>query len=275
MVGIIALKAQSDGLPRGAYQMPYTRYESEEANKGGGAIYHEAFDFDQTKMASEASNQQYVGLPTNGSFVQWTVNEAGRGVAMRFTMPDNESTGEGNTGSLDVYVNNVKVKTVNLTSRYAWQYFRKGEDKCYQLKAGTDKTRMRFDEVHFLLDNSVNAGDVIKIQKGNGDAFEYGVDFIEIEPVPAIKSAPANALNVVDFGANGNSYGTQTWTNTTATACSGGMFSNSTISNALAGAYNASGSTSGNIGCAAGTIGASSATAYIVATKLTASTKLL
>ncbi|WP_158233400.1 Ig-like domain-containing protein [Reichenbachiella sp. 5M10] len=211
IVGLVCLTllsfgayAQSDGLPRGAYQMPYTRYESEEASYGGGSTLHQAHDFDQNKMASEASNQEYVGLPSNGAYVQFAMTETGRGVTMRFTMPDNESTGEGHNGSLDVYVNGSFAQTVDLTSRYAWQYFRKGEDKCYQIKAGTDKTRMRFDEVHFLLSSNVNPGDVIRIQKGNGDSFEYGVDFIEVEPVDAPKPAPANSLSVVDFGATGN-----------------------------------------------------------------------
>ena len=147
--------------------------KSENGTRGGGAAYYEALNFDQSKTAAEASNQQYVGLPSNGAFVQWTVNEAGRGVTMRFTMPDDEATGLGRNGSLDVYVNNVKVKTINLTSYYAYQYFSTGVDKCEQIKAGTSKTFMRFDEMHFLLDNALKAGDVLKIQKGNGDALEY------------------------------------------------------------------------------------------------------
>jgi hypothetical protein len=65
-------------------------------------------------------------------------------------MPDNEATGLGRDGSLDIYVNNVKVKTVNLTSYYAYQYFYTGVDKCEQIKGSTTKTFMRFDETHFL-----------------------------------------------------------------------------------------------------------------------------
>ncbi len=66
-------------------------------------------------------------------------------------------------------------------------------------------------------------------------------------------------------GAGSNSYGTQTWTNTTAVACSAGVFSDTTVGKALAGAYAANGSTSGNVGCAAG------GTTYVVAAKLTSS----
>ena len=82
------------------------------------------------------------------------------------------------------------------------------------------------------------------------------------------------------YGNNGNTYapgGNVTWTNGTgptgtAALCTGGMFSDANIKNAIAGAYTSSGSTAGNVGCAAGTIGVSSAIAYIAAVKLTAST---
>jgi polygalacturonase len=55
-----------------------------------------------------------------------------------------------------------------------------------------------------FLDVALKAGDVLKIQKGNGDALEYGVDFVEIEPVPTAKAALANSLSVTDYGANGS-----------------------------------------------------------------------
>ena len=76
------------------------------------------------------------------------------------------------------------------------------------------------------------------------------------------------------YGNNGNTYGTQTWASpTNAAVCTGGMFADANIKNALAGAYTAGGSPATlGIGCAAGAIGASSANAYIVMAKLTAST---
>ena len=44
---------------------------------------------------------------------------------MRFTLPDGNG-GTGVKGSLDVYVNNKKVKTVKLDSFWMWQYFNSG-----------------------------------------------------------------------------------------------------------------------------------------------------
>src|SRR5262249_2489053 len=48
--------AQSDGLPRGAHLMPYTRYEATSTSLGGGATLLGP-TFDQTKVQSEASRQ--------------------------------------------------------------------------------------------------------------------------------------------------------------------------------------------------------------------------
>lgn len=190
------LAAQSDGLPRGASEMPYTRYEAEDGNRGGGAIFHETTTFDETKIAAEASNQKYVGLPSNGSFVEWTVNEPGDGITLRFNMPDSP-TGEGENGALDIYVNGNMVKTIDITSYWAYQYFPGSEPE----NDPSDRPRMRFDETHFMLNTSLASGDVLKIQKNNGDAFEYGVDFVEIESVPAPIAKPAGYVSVTDFGA--------------------------------------------------------------------------
>nr|WP_229695924.1 right-handed parallel beta-helix repeat-containing protein [Paenibacillus albidus] len=186
---------------RGA-SMPYSRYDTENATRAGGATLKSAPTFDQSLIASEASGQSYVALPSNGSNLEWTVREGegGAGVTMRFTMPDS-ADGMGLTGSLDVYVNGVKAKTVPLTSYYNWQYF-SGDMPGDASSAG--RPLFRFDEVHWKLDTPLQPGDKVRIQKNNGDSLEYGVDFIEIEPVPAAIARPASSVSVLDFGATPN-----------------------------------------------------------------------
>ena len=105
------------------------------------------------------------------------------------------------TGWIAVYVNGSKVKTVPLTSYYNWQYF-SSDHPGDTPSAG--RPLFRFDEVHWKLDTPLKAGDTIRIQKTNGDNLEYGVDFLEIESVPAAISRPANAVSVTDFGAVAN-----------------------------------------------------------------------
>ena len=190
----------------GAYQMPYMRYDSQDAKIGGNAVRESAPDFDRTKTASEASNQEYAALKTTEDFISWKINNPANGITVRFTLPDNDSLTNresvGRRSNIDIFVNDRKVKTVTLDSRWAWQYF---IDKDSDPKPDiTDYTMMRFDEVHFLLDKKIKVGDVLKIAKSADDGLDCGIDFIEIEDVPAPIQKPANALNVKDFGAKGD-----------------------------------------------------------------------
>lgn len=185
--------------------MPYTRYDSETATLGGGAVIATSNDFARSNVASQASKQSYVRLPDNGAYAEWTMGTTGNGVTMRFTMPDT-SNGMGQSGSLDVYVNGTKVKTVDLTSYFMWQYFPNSaagwDGKPEDSPTGTGC--FAFDEVHFKLDTSLKPGDKIRIQSSGANGLEYGVDFIETEETGAAIAQPANSLSITDFGAVAN-----------------------------------------------------------------------
>lgn len=195
-----------DWEPNGTHgaQVPYKRYDTEHATYGGGAQLKTAPTFIQSLTASEASGQAYIALPSNGSYAQWTIraNEGGAGVTMRFTMPDS-ANGMGLTGGLDVFVNGARAQAVPLTSYYNYQYFNPGGGHPADTPAGGNPL-FRFDEVHWKLSTALQPGDVIRIVKANGDNLEYGVDFLEIEPVPAALARPGNSVSVTDFGAIAN-----------------------------------------------------------------------
>ncbi len=149
-------------------------------------------------LASQASDQGYVELSSSGSSVQWTVAQDNQaGVTMRFTLPDT-SDGMGQSGSVDCYVNNVKVQTVSLTSYYAWQYFGGGGDPSDTPTNGVPA--FAFDEVHWMLATPLKTGDTIRIQSTGGPV--VGVDFLEIEPVPAAIPQPAGSVSVASYGAS-------------------------------------------------------------------------
>lgn len=176
--------------------MPYTRYDSGEANLGGGAELKTSNNWNLEEIASQASNQSYVNLPEDGAYAEWTMNTSGDGVVMRFTMPDT-SNGMGQDGSLDVYVNGEKVKTVDLTSYYMWQYMDGNPNDV----PGTGTACFAFDEVHFRLDEALKAGDKIRIQSSGANNLVYGVDFLEIEEVEAPIAQPENSYSITDYGA--------------------------------------------------------------------------
>ncbi len=140
---------------RGAYQLPYTRYEADTAQNLSNAQVLEAIQYDQASTAAEASDQKYVQLSGNSSFDEWQVATVGDGVTVRFTMPDS-SDGSGTEGALNVYVNGNRVdihqygvtrSQVPLTSYWAWQYYPNVEPE----NQPSTRPRMRFDETHFQL----------------------------------------------------------------------------------------------------------------------------
>ena len=125
------------------------------------------------------------------------MNTTGAGVTMRFTMPDS-GDGMGLTGSLDVYVNGSKVETVNLTSYWMWQYFGGGNPS--DTNDG-GAPLFAFDEVHFTLPTALKSGDKLRIQSSGASGLEYGVDFVEVEDIPAAIQRPPSAYSVADYGA--------------------------------------------------------------------------
>ena len=194
----LSLRQDLNNINVGA-TLPYVRYDSDEALLGGGAILITSPNHLQDNIASQASKQSYVNLPSNGAYAEWTMNSTGKGVTMRFTMPDSND-GMGQNGSVDIYVNEKKMKTINLTSYYMWQYFPGGDPS--DIPGGAPD--FAFDEVHFLLDSSLRIGDKIRIQSSGANGLEYGIDFLEIEEVGEPIPQPENSYSVIDFGARPN-----------------------------------------------------------------------
>ena len=105
--------------------MPYTRYDSETAKLGGGATLVKSATGSVRISQHKLLSSHNIELPSNGSYAEWTMKTNANGVTLRFTMPDTPD-GMGQNGSLDIYINEKKVQTVDLTSYYMWQYFASG-----------------------------------------------------------------------------------------------------------------------------------------------------
>lgn len=174
--------------------MPYTRYDSETAKLGGGATLVKSANWKRTDIATQASKQSYIELPSNGSYAEWTMKTNANGVTLRFTMPDTPD-GMGQNGSLDIYINEKKVQTVDLTSYYMWQYFASGNPSD---KNDNGVGCFAFDETHFILNKPLHVNDRIRIQSSGAKGLKYGVDFIETEVVPQEIDRPAGAVSVTD-----------------------------------------------------------------------------
>jgi len=201
---------------RGA-NMPYDYYEAEDGVTGGGAS---VIGPNRTvgDLAGEASGRRAVTLNSNGAYVEWTTKAPTNTLVTRFSIPD--SAGGGGTNStLNIYVDGVFHKAINLTSKYAWLY---GAEAGPGNSPSAGAQRHIYDEANVMLNASVPAGHKIRLQKDAANSGTFAIDFVNLEqvspianPDPARYAVPAgfshqdvqNALDRVRMDTTGNLVG--------------------------------------------------------------------
>ncbi|GAA3848700.1 discoidin domain-containing protein [Streptomyces coacervatus] len=169
--------------------LPFTSVEAESATTTGTKI---GPDYTQGTLASEASGRQAVRL-TSGQRVEFTVPRASNAVNVAYSVPD------GQSGSLDVYVNGTKLaKTLPVTSKYSYI------DTGWIPGA---KTHHFFDNTRLLLGQSVQAGDKVAFES---TGTQVTVDVADFEPVDAAAGQPAGSVSVTSKGADPSGNGDST-----------------------------------------------------------------
>ncbi len=165
---------------RGA-RMPYDMYEAEDAVVGGGAA---VVGPNRTvgDLAGEASGRRAVTLNDTGAYVEFTAKAPTNTLVTRFSIPDAPGGG-GINATLNVYVDGVFHKAINLTSRYAWLY---GEESSPSNSPGAGPPRHIYDEANIMLNGTVPAGSRIRLQKDAANTSRYAIDFINLEQVTPI-----------------------------------------------------------------------------------------
>ncbi|MEV4172264.1 discoidin domain-containing protein [Nonomuraea sp. NPDC049709] len=196
---------------RGA-NMPYDTYEAEDAAVGGGAT-RVGPSREIGTVAGEASGRRAVTLNQTGAYVEFTTRAPTNTLVTRFSMPDAPGGG-GIDSTLNVYVDGTFLKTINLTSRYAWLY---GPEASPNNNPGSGPPRHIYDEANLLLGRTVPEGSRIRLQKDAANAHNYAIDFVDFEqvaqlgnPDPAKYAVPAgfshqdvqNALDKARMDAN-------------------------------------------------------------------------
>ncbi len=144
---------------RGA-NMPYDMYEAEDGVLGGGAS---VVGPNRTigDIAGEASGRRAVQLNSVGSYVEFTTRASTNTLVTRFSIPDSAGGG-GTSSTLNIYVDNVFLKAIDLNSRYAWLY---GNEAGPGNSPGAGGPRHIYDEANVMLGTTVAAGHKIKLQK--------------------------------------------------------------------------------------------------------------
>ncbi|MGY0007830.1 discoidin domain-containing protein [Micromonospora sp. I033] len=201
---------------RGA-NVPYDMYEAEEGRVGGGA---QVIGPNRTigDLAGEASGRRAVTLNTTGAYVEWTTRAATNSLVTRFSIPDAPGGG-GIDSTLNIYVNGVLHKPINLTSKHIWLY---GAEAGPSDSPGAGAPRHLYDEANVMLNSTVPAGATIRLQKDPANSTTYAIDFVNTElvspranPDPARYRVPTgfshadvqNALDAVRMDTTGNLVG--------------------------------------------------------------------
>jgi hypothetical protein len=197
MVGAGACGA---GAKPGA-DLPWTTYEAE-AMKTSGAILGPKYD--PYLVETESSGQQCVKLAAAGEFVEFTAAEDANAVVVRYSLPDAKEGG-GTSASLDLLVNGRKVRTLALTSRYSWLY----GNYPFSNHPRDGKPRNFYDEAR-VKDLKIARGDVIRLERANGDPAYCILDLVDLENVPGPHAEPADSLSIVDYGADRTGAGDST-----------------------------------------------------------------
>jgi subtilase family serine protease len=190
--------------------MPYTTYEAENASYTGALV---SGGRGWGQLSSEASGRAAVKLTTAGQYVQFATTAAGQGMVLRYSIPDTADGSAYNAG-VSLYVNGVKKNDIVLTNEYSWLYgtwSTEGGNKHWSNSpSATPQNPHRFfDEVAVVLDASYPAGTVIKLVRETSNlnfasTSSVTVDFIELEPIPAQLTMPANFVDIRNYGAVAN-----------------------------------------------------------------------
>lgn len=184
-------------------KLAYTTYEAEQGELKNGIVENQSSSKEADRAtAREASGQAYVDLPTNAS-VSFIAQAEANAATVRYTVPDGES------GKVEVKVNNTVIGTLDLSSKSNWQYldnytYHPNDDiKVHDTPAADRLARFQFDEVSQLFkDAHINKGDTVTIT--NLDSTPVGIDLVDLEKAPDAIRQPENSVSITDFGAIAN-----------------------------------------------------------------------
>lgn len=183
-------------------KLGYTTYEAEQGELKNGVVKNAPSSEAEHATAREASGQAYVDLPTNAS-VSFIAQADANAVTVRYTVPDGES------GKVEVKVNNTVIGTVDLSSKSNWQYLDNykyhpdGDIKVHDTPAADRLARFQFDEVSQLFkEANIKVGDKVTIT--NIDSTPVGIDLVDLEKAPDAIKQPENSVSITDFGAVAN-----------------------------------------------------------------------
>ena len=172
----------------------YTEYEAEDGTTNAEILeYSTAY----RELSSEASGRSAVRLSNTGDYVEFILTQDTNSLDLRYCIPDSED-GKGMDATLGLYINGVRKESLSLTSKYSWVY----GSYPWTNNPADGKAHRFFDESRYLLNYTIPAGAVIRLQRDDSDtAAYYVIDLLDTEGVGAAAIQPVNSLSIVDYGA--------------------------------------------------------------------------
>jgi hypothetical protein len=174
--------------------LPWTTHEAE-AMKTNGTVLGPKYE--PYLVETESSGEQCVKLAATGDYVEFTAAVAANSLVVRFSQADSPD-GAGTRARFALSVNGQVVRPLVLDSHYTHLY----GNYPFTNRPADGRRRNFYDELR-VKDLPLAAGDVVRLQKVSGDEPESIIDLVDTENV-APRAAPAQALSLRDFGAQGD-----------------------------------------------------------------------
>ncbi|WP_394836108.1 hypothetical protein LVJ94_04285 [Pendulispora rubella] len=188
--------------PGRGWSAPWIEHQAEDGTTNATVLGPSRVKWDAKHIEAEAIGRKAVRLDKTGDYVSFRTTAKANSIVVRFSIPD-APEGGGIDATLGVYVNGVRVKSLALTSRYAWSY--KGGligDSIVDKPA--EQPHTFFDEAHALLDE-IPAGAEVKLQRDAQDtAAFYVIDLVDFEEVAPPLGMPEGFRSVTEFGIQPN-----------------------------------------------------------------------
>lgn len=173
--------------------IPWTTIEAEDMRVTGTVLGPE---YAPHRLETESSGQKCVQLRRAGEHVECTAPASFDSLVLRYNLPD-APAGGGTASTLTLRINGQLVQILPLSSRRMWLY----GAYPFSNDPAQGKPRNFYDELR-LKHLKIAAGDVVQLEKTADDGVACTIDLIDLELMPAPVAAPANAVSVLDFGAN-------------------------------------------------------------------------
>lgn len=200
-VSVAQAPASAFPAGRGA-AVPWIEHQAEDNPTNGTVLGPSRIKWDANHIEAEAIGRKAVRLSATGQYVAFHTTAAANSIVVRYSIPDAPGGG-GIDRTLGLYVNGARVKTLQLTSRYAWSY--KGGligDPIVDIPA--EQPHTFFDEIHTLLD-PIPVGAEVKLQRDAQDtAAFYVIDLVDFEQVAPALTMPAGFRSITEFGVQPN-----------------------------------------------------------------------